>query len=268
MNVAVPTDLLEALGEHTGHFWSDPLMEPIIWDAIRALMNPAPAAPQQPAVPSEAGYQWKQVFLPEGTKLRASFGRQPYFAVVEGAEIKCGEQSMSPSGFANLYGSGNRNAWKAIWLRLPGSDAWLLADVFRSARNKAIARMFGDDAPAVAEKSRATLRPRPVEDEDKDEDEGMAPASRRTSDRAIDRAFDRIIDRIIDRGVDRRIDRRIDAGERALIAGKAAARPSQPHHEEVRPHAVPKAAHGDDVPRKKRSGRGGGRKRHAAKHGQ
>jgi len=45
---------------------------------------------------------------------------------------------MSPSQFANLRGSGNRNAWKAVWLRLPGSDEWLLADVCRSAWSKAI----------------------------------------------------------------------------------------------------------------------------------
>jgi hypothetical protein len=95
---------------------------------------------------TDAGYQWKQVFLPEGTRLRASFGRQPYFAVVAGAQIKYGEHAISPPCFANLYGSGNRNAWKAVWLRFPGSDEWLLAEVCRSARQAAIARMVGDDA--------------------------------------------------------------------------------------------------------------------------
>jgi hypothetical protein len=34
------------------------------------------------------GYQWKQVFLPEGTVLRASFDRQPYYAVVEATESR------------------------------------------------------------------------------------------------------------------------------------------------------------------------------------
>jgi len=62
--------------------------------------------------------------------------------VVEGDEIKYGQQALSPSRFANLQGSGNRNAGKAIWLRLPGSDQWLLADVCRSARQAAIARLL------------------------------------------------------------------------------------------------------------------------------
>ena len=89
-----------------------------------------------------SGYQWKEIFLPEGTRLRASFDHKQYFAVVAGAEIKYGEYAISPSCFANLYGSGNRNAWQAVWLRLPGSDAWLLANVCRAARKAAIARLM------------------------------------------------------------------------------------------------------------------------------
>src|SRR5471032_2959883 len=153
--VFLPGELLVALGEHTGHFWSSPMLEPIICDAVRAWMKPAPAAPKSPAAPSEAGYQWKQLFLPEGTRLRACFGGQPYFAAVEGAQIKYGDQSISPSGFANLHGSGNRNAWQAIWLRLPGNDEWLLADVCRSVRQNAIARLLGDDAHAAGPKPAA-----------------------------------------------------------------------------------------------------------------
>ena len=157
--VYVPAELLQALGEHTGHFWSSPALDPIICDAIRTWMKPASIAQQQPAAPSEAGYQWKQVFLPEGTKLRACFGGQPYFAVVEGARIKYGELPISPSRFANLRGSGSRNAWQAIWLRLPGSDAWLFADVCRSARKTAIARMFGGDAPAAQSVAAQSVAP-------------------------------------------------------------------------------------------------------------
>lgn len=144
--IYLPADLLEALAQRTGHFWSCPENEAVVVEAVRSLLNPEPAAPvQQPAAQSEAGYQWKQVFLPEGTRLRASFGGQPYFAHVEGAQVKYGAHAISPSCFANLYGSGNRNAWKAVWLRFPGSDDWLLADICRCARQAAIARMKGDD---------------------------------------------------------------------------------------------------------------------------
>ncbi|WP_395400476.1 hypothetical protein ACHMW6_23820 [Pseudoduganella sp. UC29_106] len=140
---------METLGEFTGQCWSDSLaLEPFICEAIRNYVRPAAAAEAQPAEPSGTGYQWKQVFLPDGTRLRASFGGHKYFAKVEGGEIKYGEHAMSPSRFANLQGSGNRNAWKAVWLCLPGSEEWLLADVCRSARIAAIARLIGDSALA------------------------------------------------------------------------------------------------------------------------
>ncbi|RFP19046.1 MULTISPECIES: hypothetical protein [unclassified Duganella] len=157
--IRVPDDVLVELGEFTGHFWSDSLhLEPFVIEAIRNYINPAPPAPQQPAAASEAGYQWKEVFLPEGTRLRASFDHQQYFATVKGAEIKYGEHVVSPSCFANLYGSGNRNAWKAIWLRLPGSDEWLQADVCRSARKAAIARLHGDGTQHKSNSGRTARR--------------------------------------------------------------------------------------------------------------
>jgi hypothetical protein len=147
--IRMPSDLLESLGEFTGQCWSDSLaLEPFICEAIRNYLRPAAAAQAQPAAASGSGYQWKQVFLPDGTRLRASFGGHNYFAQVEGGEIKYGEHVMSPSRFANLQGSGNRNAWKAVWLCLPGNEEWLLADVCRSARQAAIARLIGDGAAA------------------------------------------------------------------------------------------------------------------------
>lgn len=144
--IRVPAEMLEALGEFTGHFWSDTLsLEPFICEAITNYMNPPPVPrpdSTQSSEPSELGYQWKEVFLPEGTRLRASFGRQPYFATVRGAEIQYGEHAVSPSCFANLHGSGNRNAWKAVWLRLPGSDTWLLADACRAVQKAAMMRLL------------------------------------------------------------------------------------------------------------------------------
>ena len=151
--IRVPAQMLEALGDFTGHFWSDTLsLEPFVCEALTNYMNPPPPPQPQPteaSEPSELGYQWKEVFLPEGTKLRASFGRQPYFATVRGAEIKYGEHTVSPSCFANLHGSGNRNAWKAVWLRLPGSDTWLLADTCRAIQKAAMMRLLtGETRPS------------------------------------------------------------------------------------------------------------------------
>jgi hypothetical protein len=145
----IPVDVLEELAEFTGNFWSSWDQEPHIAAAIRAYMKPAPPVVEA-ATRSDIGYQWKQVFLPAGTRLRASFGRQPYFASVEGGEIQSDGQSISPSSFANLRGSGNRNAWKAVWLRFPGSPQWVLADACRALQKAATARLFSADADANA----------------------------------------------------------------------------------------------------------------------
>ncbi|NGZ86475.1 hypothetical protein [Duganella aceris] len=161
--IRVPDNLLVEMGKFTGLHWNDSFgMEPYVCEALRNYMKPAPPPQEQVASPSESGYQWKEVFLPEGTRLRASFDHQQYFAVVAGAEIKYGEHAISPSCFANLFGSGNRNAWKAVWLRLPGSTEWLLADVCRSARKAAIARLMEGDGAGTAGDERKQPANQPV----------------------------------------------------------------------------------------------------------
>lgn len=155
----LPSDVLEELSAFSGFFWSSWEQEPIICDAIRAYIKPKPPEQPQAAAPTDIGYQWKQLFLPEGTRLRASFGRQPYFASVEGTEIKCDGQSLSPSGFANLRGSGNRNAWKAVWLRFPGSAQWVLADDCRTLQKAATERLFAPGTPSAAVQPKPRKQP-------------------------------------------------------------------------------------------------------------
>ena len=227
--IRVPADVLEALGKFTGNFWSDSLsLEPYVVEALRNYMDPPPPAPhQQPAPQSEAGYQWKEVFLPEGTRLRANFDRQPYFATVEGAEIRYGKHSVSPSCFANLQGSGNRNAWKAIWLRLPGSDEWLLADVCRSARKAAIARLLTGEAKPDNQQSRAPALPQP--------DQTTQPPQRRTASGVPD-------------------------VERPRVASQPAAR-----HADIRPRGATATAHGNDTQHKNGTGRAARRRKRRAK---
>jgi hypothetical protein len=46
--VRLPSDVLDELGDHSGRWWSDPALEPVIVEAIRAFIKPAPAKRQQP----------------------------------------------------------------------------------------------------------------------------------------------------------------------------------------------------------------------------
>ena len=78
--IRVPPEMLKALSELTGHYWADSLaLEPYVCDAIRDYISnqrTAASAARNPQVvedsvqPGDTGYQWKQLFLPHGTKLR------------------------------------------------------------------------------------------------------------------------------------------------------------------------------------------------------
>lgn len=74
------------------------------------------------------GFQWKNVFLPEGTSLRTNYRERSEFAKVVGDQIVTDEGKwVTPSQLANLHASG-RNAWRFVWLRFPGDDFWMRAD--------------------------------------------------------------------------------------------------------------------------------------------
>lgn len=77
------------------------------------------------------GFQWKNVFLPDGTNLRTSYLHTVDFAKVIGDRILTDDnKSLTPSLFANRHTKG-RNAWRFVWLRFPGQDYWVRADEYR-----------------------------------------------------------------------------------------------------------------------------------------
>ncbi len=77
------------------------------------------------------GFQWKGVFLPDGTNLRTSHGSRTEFAKVVGERIVCEREFVTPSAFANRHATG-RNAWRFVWLRFPGEANWIRAGDYRA----------------------------------------------------------------------------------------------------------------------------------------
>lgn len=74
------------------------------------------------------GFQWKNIFLPEGTSLRTSYFQEVEFAKVVGDRIVADDgAALTPSQFANRRAKG-RNAWRFVWLRFPGDDYWIRAE--------------------------------------------------------------------------------------------------------------------------------------------
>jgi hypothetical protein len=77
------------------------------------------------------GYQWKSLFLPEGTILRSwSYGEHNY-ARVEGDKIIHDGESVSPNQFARSFARTARNAWFDLSVRRPGDRQFKMACVLR-----------------------------------------------------------------------------------------------------------------------------------------
>lgn len=78
------------------------------------------------------GYQWKELFLPEGTRLRFRFQEVYYDAKVEGDEILYEDFPVSPDSWIKSITGQVRNAWRDIWIRRSISDCWMRAATWRS----------------------------------------------------------------------------------------------------------------------------------------
>lgn len=82
---------------------------------------------------AEAGYRWKNVFLPEGTVLSFTHRGTPHFATVTGTELVYEGKAVSPSEFVNGISGATRNAWRDIWVKRPSDPEWMAAQDLRNA---------------------------------------------------------------------------------------------------------------------------------------
>jgi len=109
--------------------------------------------------PAKRGYQWKDLFLPERTEVRMQYsGTYAYANVVDDALI-CEGHAVTPSQFAALIGGLGRNAWRDLWLRLPGTRQWKKAAYLRLDQNKLAherERPYRFDTPETAPAVMAT----------------------------------------------------------------------------------------------------------------
>ncbi|MFA9216032.1 MAG: hypothetical protein ACEQSK_02905 [Sphingomonadaceae bacterium] len=87
------------------------------------------------------GYQWKQLFLPAGTRLRMQFDGRWWYAEVVGDHLMYGNQALSPRQLTLAIAGDGRNAWRDLWLRRPGETDWHQAGRLRLA--------LRDTAPAA-----------------------------------------------------------------------------------------------------------------------
>lgn len=80
------------------------------------------------------GYQWKNVFLPNGTKLKMHYQGMDSISEVKHQQVVFNQKEHSPSSFANTVANNtSRNAWRDIWIMFPGSTGWKFANDLRTA---------------------------------------------------------------------------------------------------------------------------------------
>jgi len=74
------------------------------------------------------GYQWKNLFLSNGTQIRMQYKGTYFYAKVEGDEIIYNGKPISPGSLANTITKSSRNAWRDLWIKRPEDKKWELAD--------------------------------------------------------------------------------------------------------------------------------------------
>lgn len=165
--LGLPSKVLWSLTDHMGEGYFGPKSEAKICELIRHWIATTPAMPfiyddedeegveyqaelqagigpvaealqtlsplASPVVDTSRGYQWKQLFLPNGTELRTIYCGRSLYAKVENEQIISDGLPTTPSRLANAQGCGTRNAWKTIWLRFPDAKRWELAARCRDA---------------------------------------------------------------------------------------------------------------------------------------
>jgi hypothetical protein len=82
--------------------------------------------------PTDRGYQWKDLFLPHGTRLRIIHRGHCYMAQVEGNLLVTEGKIVTPSAWATTVCGSVRNAWRDISVRRNYREAWTHASDLRA----------------------------------------------------------------------------------------------------------------------------------------
>lgn len=115
--------------------WSDPDFWSESGRRLFAKEHPEPQ-PNPYGEPSR-GYQWQQLFLPNGTELRMTYKGRNFYAQVQNERVTANANSYSPSQWVREVAENtSRNAWRDIWVRMPGEHDWKPADRLRKSEAK------------------------------------------------------------------------------------------------------------------------------------
>lgn len=86
--------------------------------------------------PTDRGYQWKDLFLPHGTRLRIMHRRLCYFAQVESDLLMADGKITTPNAWAAEVCGMVRNAWRDIYIRRNYREPWTRAHDLRAGAER------------------------------------------------------------------------------------------------------------------------------------
>jgi hypothetical protein len=126
-------DVAEWINTIVSEFLERTRDDPKIWSSPASpTVDPDEEAFRTKYGDPQRGYQWPPLFLPNGTQIRMTYRKEPHYAEVARERIIFEGRSLTPSELARkIAGNTNRNAWRDLWVKLPKSSAWVLADTLR-----------------------------------------------------------------------------------------------------------------------------------------
>ena len=108
----------------------------MVTNAIDYWIDNASWKPELLSESDTRGYQWKNLFLPDGTQIRMQYKGSYSYAKVEGDVVIFNEKPISPASLANTIAGSSRNAWRDLWIKRPDDKEWKLADECRRYAEK------------------------------------------------------------------------------------------------------------------------------------
>lgn len=132
----VAPELLLELSSHLRLSESNSSFEEAIAEAIHGWIA-ADRQRRPQAIPHSHGYQWKSLFLPDSTELRMTCAGTNFYGRVTGDDIIFQGRSVSPRGMTLAVAGDGRNAWRDLWIRLPGERIWKTARCCRRDAERA-----------------------------------------------------------------------------------------------------------------------------------
>lgn len=93
--------------------------------------------PRPLATATDSGAYFKEIFLPNGTELRATYKGKTYFAKISGSKwIDCetGETRTSPSQAAYFITDKNVNGWLFWVVKRPDDEGWRSLNALRVSK--------------------------------------------------------------------------------------------------------------------------------------